>query len=95
MRAAVSAGEWLAFPAQPGVRDGRLAGGAQAQAAQALANLRTVVETHGARLADVVKANVFLVTMQDYEVMNVEYAKVSAVTRLARLSRSASFPSAH
>ena len=53
------------------------------------------METHGARLADVVKANVFLVTMQDYEVMNVEYAKVSAVTRLARLSRSASFPSAH
>src|SRR3712207_9255344 len=41
-----------------------------------LANLRRVVESHGAGLIDVVKTNVFLVSMDDFAVMNEEYAKV-------------------
>jgi 2-iminobutanoate/2-iminopropanoate deaminase len=59
-----------------GLKDGGLTDGARAQTAQALANLRAVVESHGADLADVVKTNVFLVSMDDYAAMNEEYAKV-------------------
>ena len=77
LRPAVAAGDWIAISGQLGLKDGALVeGGAQAQAAQALANLRDVVESHGARLEDVVKTNVFLVTTDDYVAMNEEYAKV-------------------
>src|SRR4051812_13685389 len=75
-RPAVSAGGWLAVSGQIGLKDGALADGARAQTAQSLANLREVVESHGAGLSDVVKTNVFLVSMDDYPVMNEEYAKV-------------------
>jgi 2-iminobutanoate/2-iminopropanoate deaminase len=75
-RPGVAAGGWLAVSGQVGLADGVLVEGARAQTAQALASLRRVVESHGAGLADVVKTNVFLVTMDDYAVMNDEYAKV-------------------
>jgi 2-iminobutanoate/2-iminopropanoate deaminase len=76
LRPAVSAGDWLAVSGQVGIKDGALADGAQAQTAQALVNLRAVIEENGATLQDVVKTNVFLVTMDDYAAMNEEYAKV-------------------
>lgn len=76
MRPAVSAGEWIAVSGQLGLKDGRLADGVRAQAEQALANLRAVVELNGAGLADVVKTNVFLTAMRDYDVMNAAYAEV-------------------
>lgn len=77
LRPAVVAGEWLAVSGQLGLKDGVLVeGGAQAQAAQALANLRSVIEANGATIEDVVKTNVFLVTTDDYVAMNEEYAKV-------------------
>jgi 2-iminobutanoate/2-iminopropanoate deaminase len=76
LRPGVAAGGWLAVSGQVGLKDGILAEGARAQTAQALANLRQVVESHGAGLADVVKTNVFLVSMDDYAVMNEEYAQV-------------------
>src|SRR4051794_18779237 len=75
-RPGVAAGGWLAVSGQVGLKDGTLPDGARAQAAQALANLRQVVESHGAGLTDVVKTNVFLVSMDDFAVMNEEYAKV-------------------
>jgi 2-iminobutanoate/2-iminopropanoate deaminase len=75
-RRGVAAGGWLAISGQVGLRDDVLVDGARAQTAQALANLRQVVESHGAGLAHVVKTNVFLVSMDDYAVMNEEYAKV-------------------
>jgi len=75
-RRGVAAGGWLAISGQVGLRDDVLVDGARAQTAQALANLRQVVESHGAGLADVVKTNVFLVSMDDYAAMNEEYAKV-------------------
>jgi 2-iminobutanoate/2-iminopropanoate deaminase len=85
LRPAVAAGDWLAVSGQVGLKDGALVeGGAQAQAAQALANLREVVESQGARLEDVVKTNVFLVTMDDYAAMNEEYAKVFSTDPPAR-----------
>ena len=83
-RPAVAAGGWLAVSGQVGLKDGVLPGGARAQTAQALANLRQVVEAHGAAMSDVVKTNVFLVSMDDYGVMNEEYAKVFASEQPAR-----------
>lgn len=83
-RPAVAAGGWLAVSGQVGLRDGVLPDGARAQTAQALANLRSVVESHGAGLSDVVKTNVFLVSMDDYAVMNEEYAKVFPTEQPAR-----------
>ena len=75
-RPGVAAGGWLAVSGQLGLKDGVLADGVRAQTAQALAALKQVVESHGAALTDVVKTNVFLVSMGDYEVMNEEYARV-------------------
>jgi 2-iminobutanoate/2-iminopropanoate deaminase len=75
-RPGVPAGGWLAVSGQVGLADGALADGIRAQTALALASLRAVVESHGATLRDVVKTNVFLVSMDDYAVMNEEYAKV-------------------
>lgn len=75
-RPGVPAGGWLAVSGQVGLSGGVLADGIRAQTAQALASLRAVVESHGATLRDVVKTNVFLVSMDDYAVMNEEYAKV-------------------
>ena len=74
-RTGVAAGGWLAVSGQVGLDNGVLAEGPRAQAQQALVNLRQVVESHGGGLTDVVKTNVFLVTMDDYAVMNEEYAK--------------------
>jgi 2-iminobutanoate/2-iminopropanoate deaminase len=84
LRPAVAAGEWLAVSGQVGIKDGALAEGVQAQSAQALANLRAVIEANGATLQDVVKTNVFLVTMDDFAAMNEEYAKVFATDPPAR-----------
>jgi 2-iminobutanoate/2-iminopropanoate deaminase len=83
-RRGVAAGGWLAISGQVGLQDDVLVEGPRAQTAQALANLRQVVEAHGAGLADVVKTNVFLVTMDHYAVMNEEYAKVFASEPPAR-----------
>jgi 2-iminobutanoate/2-iminopropanoate deaminase len=75
-RPGVAAGDWLAVSGQVGLTNGVLAGGLRAQMVQALAALRKIVESHGAGLPDVVKTNVFLVSMDDYEVMNEESARV-------------------
>ncbi len=84
LRPGVAAGGWLAVSGQVGLKDGALADGVRAQTAQALANVRQVVESHGAGLRDVVKTNVFLVSMDDLEVMNEEYAKVFSTDQPAR-----------
>ena len=84
LRPGVAAGGWLAVSGQVGLEDGALPDGVRAQTAQALANLRQVVESHGAGLADVVKTNVFLVSMEDFAVMNEEYAKVFGAEPPAR-----------
>ena len=84
LRPGVAAGGWLAVSGQVGLKDGALADGVRAQTAQALANVRQVVESHGAGLRDVVKTNVFLVSMEDFAVMNEEYAKVFPTDQPAR-----------
>jgi 2-iminobutanoate/2-iminopropanoate deaminase len=84
-RPAVPAGEWLAVSGQIGLDGDELVpGGAGAQTRQALANLGQVLLDHGSSLAAVVKVNVFLTTMADYDAMNVAYAEVFAVEPPAR-----------
>ncbi|MGH3505144.1 MAG: RidA family protein [Nocardioidaceae bacterium] len=76
LRPVVRAAGWLAVSGQLGVRDGQLTGGVSDQTAQALANLGATLAGHGAVLADVVKVNVFLTGMGDYDAMNREYVAV-------------------
>jgi 2-iminobutanoate/2-iminopropanoate deaminase len=73
---AVSAAGWIAVSGQTGVdADNRLGNGVLAQTRQALVNLENRLRSHGAELADVVKVNVFLTSMHDYETMNAAYAE--------------------
>jgi enamine deaminase RidA (YjgF/YER057c/UK114 family) len=46
-----------------------------AEAAQALENVRGILERHGASLDDVVKCTVFLAEMRDWPVFNEVYRK--------------------
>jgi 2-iminobutanoate/2-iminopropanoate deaminase len=50
-------------------------GGTVAEAEQALRNIAVVLEAGGLTMADVVKANVYLVDMADFQGMNAVYAK--------------------
>ncbi|MEG1548195.1 MAG: Rid family detoxifying hydrolase [Clostridia bacterium] len=54
---------------------GKLPVGAQAQAAQALTNLETVLAAAGASLADVVKTTVFVADLADFATVNSIYAE--------------------
>jgi 2-iminobutanoate/2-iminopropanoate deaminase len=83
-RPAVRAGDFLILSGQTGVRDGELVDGLEAQTRQVIANLRAVLEDHGASLGDVVKTMVFLTSMADFSTMNVVYASEFGATRPAR-----------
>lgn len=50
-------------------------GGVEAQARQALANLRAVLEAGGSSMARVVKTVIFLADMADFAVVNAVYAQ--------------------
>lgn len=77
LRPSVTAGEWVVISGQVGIADGALVeGGVAAETAQALVNFQSVLADNGLTVADVVKTNVFLVTMDDFGAMNEEYAKV-------------------
>ncbi|MGH9165443.1 MAG: RidA family protein, partial [Acidimicrobiales bacterium] len=81
----VRAGDWLVCSGQLGVRDGALVdGGVAAQTAQAMANLRALLEGRGASLAHVVKTAVFLLDMADFAAMNTAYAEAFGDHRPAR-----------
>ena len=70
-RPVVRAGDWLAVSGQVGIIDGKLVhGGFRAETEQALANLRDLLESEGATLADVVKTTVYLRHMGDYPILN-------------------------
>lgn len=73
----VDAGDLVAIAGQIGLVDGRLvAGGAAGQTEQALANLVTVLDSAGLTPADVVKVNIYLTTMDDFDVLNERYNAV-------------------
>lgn len=57
---------------------GRLADGIEAQAAQALANVRALVEDAGGRIEDVVSTRVYLARREDFAAMNDVYAQTFA-----------------
>lgn len=72
----VRSGDWIICSGQVGLAGGRLVeGGVRDQLAQAMNNLRTLLESEGATLADVVKTTVFLVDMGDYATMNEVYVE--------------------
>ena len=83
---AVRAGDWLVLAGQIGVdpASGQLAGDVGLQTRQALANVAAVLGDGGATLADVAKATVFLLDMNDFSVMNQIYAEVFDGHRPAR-----------
>ena len=73
---AVKAGETLYTSGQLGLipATGELPEGVEAQAKQALENLKAVVEAAGLTLANVVKTTVFLADLNDFAAINAIYA---------------------
>ena len=73
---AVKAGETLYTSGQLGLvpETGELPEGVEAQATQALENLKAVVEAAGLTLANVVKTTVFLADINDFAAINAIYA---------------------
>ena len=70
----VRAGEWLVVSGQVALKDGTLIDGdVAAQTAQAVDNLRALLDGAGARLDQVVKTTVFLAHIEDYAAMNEAY----------------------
>jgi 2-iminobutanoate/2-iminopropanoate deaminase len=69
----VRAGDWLIVSGQVGFVEGRLADGVAAQTEQAVANVRTLLESQGAALSDVAKTLCFLVDMGDFAIFNEAY----------------------
>lgn len=64
-------GDWLVCSGQVGLADGAFPGeDLESQLRQAMTNLRDLLATENATLADVVKTTVFLVDMDDYAEMN-------------------------
>ncbi len=79
------AGDWLVCSGQVGHVDGALVSDDTAgQTGQALENLRALLESEGARMDQVVKTTVFLVTMDDYATMNEVYVDAFGDHRPAR-----------
>ncbi|HYM83886.1 MAG TPA: Rid family hydrolase [Candidatus Dormibacteraeota bacterium] len=75
---AVRAGDFVFIAGQPGIDPATgapPAGDFEAEARQAFANLRTVVEASGADLSRVVRTTVFLASADDFATMNRLFAE--------------------
>jgi 2-iminobutanoate/2-iminopropanoate deaminase len=73
---AVRAGDTLYLSGQVGIKPGMLElvpGGIQAEARQALDNVKTTLETHGYSLRDVVKCTVMLADIAEWATFNEVY----------------------
>lgn len=82
---AVRAGDWLVCSGQVPLRDGKLVEGGVGEATkQCVANVKALLESHGARLDQVVKTTVFLTDMADYPAMNEAYMEAFGAHRPAR-----------
>jgi 2-iminobutanoate/2-iminopropanoate deaminase len=76
---------WLVCSGQVGLADGAIvAGGMEPELRQAIANLRGLLASEGATLADVVKTTVFLTDMGHYADMNRVYTELFGDHRPAR-----------
>ncbi len=80
----VRGGDMLAVSGQLGMLDGALVDGFEGQVRQAIVNLRALLATEGATLADLIKTNVFLVDMDDFGSMNGIYLEEFGEARPAR-----------
>ncbi len=79
------AGDWLVCSGQVPLRDGQLVQAGIGEATrQCVANVRALLESHGARLDQVVKTTVFLTDMADYPAMNEAYMEAFGAHRPAR-----------
>lgn len=76
---AIVAGDWVFVSGQLGLdpQTGALVpGGVQAEARQALANVRGILQSAGADLSDVVRTTLYLVDLGDFTVVNEIYGSV-------------------
>ncbi len=81
----VRGGDLLFTAGQVGINDGAIVtGGLEAELRQLFVNLRSVLSSANASLADVVKTTVFLVDMDDYGAMNEIYMEEFGDHRPAR-----------
>ena len=81
----VAAGDWLVTAGQLGVTpDGTLLDGIEAQTSQCMANIRTLLESKGASMSDIVKTTVFLADIGDWPKMNGPYEEALGDHRPAR-----------
>ena len=81
----VRGGDLLFTAGQVGIANGAIVeGGLEAELRQVFANLRGVLSSANASLADVVKTTVFLVDMDDYATMNEIYMEEFGEHRPAR-----------
>jgi 2-iminobutanoate/2-iminopropanoate deaminase len=95
----IKVGRFLYLSGQIGIdpQTGKLVeGGIEAETHQALKNLKAILEAGGLPLADVVQAQVFLIDMDEYGIMNTVYGEyfdtsppARAVIQVARLPRDA------
>ncbi len=82
---ALRAGDWLVISGQLGMKDGALVGvDLASQTQQAMANLKNLVESNGARMDQVAKCMVFLTDMNDFAEMNSYYTPPFGDHRPAR-----------
>jgi len=80
----VRAGDWLITAGQLGVVDGKLADGIEAQTAQCMANVRTLLEGEGSSMDAIIKTTVFLADIADWPAMNGPYLAALGDNRPAR-----------
>jgi len=80
----VRAGDWLITAGQLGVKDGELLDGVEAQTAQAMANIRALLEAEGSGMEAIVKTTVFLADIDDWPKMNDPYLDALGDNRPAR-----------
>jgi len=81
----VRAGDWIIVSGQLGIKDGTLvSGGVVAQTAQAVENLKVLLASVGATLADVAKTLCFLTDMDTFASFNEAYVAGFGDSRPAR-----------
>ena len=67
-------GEWFVTSGQIGLHDGELvSGGLEAELIQTFKNLKALLTNEGLTLRNIVKTTVFLVDIDDYQLMNTIY----------------------
>ncbi len=84
--AAVRAGDWIILAGQVGIDPARrrIATGVEAQARQALTNIRAILVDCGASMDEVAKTTVFVTDIGEFATVNAVYAEAFGDHRPAR-----------